>query len=206
MVNCSYKATCLSKPKILERCLLRLSRKQEKSLCSEDVDVQLCWEGKTPGLEPNGLKIKSMGMESQSFLLSVWPNSLAGTGSFCPQHASRLNERDPSNTEKYWRDFDVSCKPWRDLKHVWHWYGTNCTKLQRSTGTKSCRRSLALPFELVQPEPSETFSNKRKKNHQNYTGSVFPLPPQKILVSVWEQTELFAAGFSKPLNTGSVSF
>lgn len=104
-------------------------------------------------------------MESQSFLLSVWFNSLAVTGSFCPQHASRLNERDPSNTEKYWRDFDVSCKPWRDLKHVWHWYGTNCTKLQRSTGTKSCRQSLALPFELMQPEPSETFSNNNNKKN-----------------------------------------
>lgn len=56
--------------------------------------------------------------------------------------------------EKYWRDFDVSYKPWRDFKHVWHWYGTNCTKLQRSTGTKSCRQSLTLPSEFVQPEPS----------------------------------------------------
>lgn len=35
MVNCSYKATCLSKTKVLERCLLRSSRKQGKSLSSK---------------------------------------------------------------------------------------------------------------------------------------------------------------------------
>lgn len=44
----------------------------------------LWWEGKTMGLGPKGLKIKPVGMEGQSSLLCAWPNSLAGTGSFCP--------------------------------------------------------------------------------------------------------------------------
>lgn len=63
----------------------KVTRKQGKSLSSKYIlDVHTMVGREDKGLDPKGLKIKPMAMESQSSLLCAWPNSLAGTGSFCP--------------------------------------------------------------------------------------------------------------------------
>lgn len=177
MVNCSYKATSFKSKNPWEMPFKVIQEAREVSVLWRQ-----CWMGREDNSSgPQWVKMKPMGMESQSSLLSVWPTAWQAQAAFVLTHASHWNQRDPSKMEKYWRDFDVSYKPWRDFKHVWHWYGTNCTKLQRSTGTKSCWQS---PFEFVQPEPSNRDIFQQKNPHQHHTGvfSVFPLPPQKILV------------------------
>lgn len=110
-------------------------------------------EGTSSG--PSGLKISPMGRESHSLMLPVWPTSLAGTGSYCELNCPKFGSEGSLLT---WKTTDVgsnvSYEPWRDFKRVWHWRGTNCSELLRSTGTKSCQQSLILPFEFVQLEPS----------------------------------------------------